>query len=181
MCTASDFMVGFRKVFEILSLGANRREIIVCKYFVVVGSTNGTIAWELLHRFILKFNDIFRKMQSKMSPNKLICKGTRDFAAGVHYYYLFEKLSPPRFCLGWLSNFVGSESCQIQIVKLPQNMVYNRTPYPPCTLSMYKLIQYSHRKGENSWIRENVWEATVHNSGSKISAWLNVSPVHKLW
>jgi hypothetical protein len=45
----------------------------------------------------------------------------RDFAAGV---YLFL----PRFCLGWCSNFAGSESGQMQSVKLLQNMVSNSTP-----------------------------------------------------
>jgi hypothetical protein len=39
------------------------------------------------------------------------------------------------FCLGWFSNFVGSESGQKQSVKLLQNMVYNKnlttTCYPP--------------------------------------------------
>ncbi len=43
-------------------------------------------------------------------------------------------LRPPPllgFCLGCSINFVGSESCQIQSVKLLQNMVSNRTPYHP--------------------------------------------------
>jgi hypothetical protein len=43
---------------------------------------------------------------------------------------LSEALSPPRFCLGWSSNFVGSESDQIQSVKLLQNMLSNRTQHP---------------------------------------------------
>jgi hypothetical protein len=34
------------------------------------------------------------------------------------------------FCLGWCSNFVGSESGQKQSVKLLQNMVYNTTQHP---------------------------------------------------
>jgi hypothetical protein len=44
-------------------------------------------------------------------------------------------------CLGWCSNFVGSESGQKQSVKLLQNMVYNTTQQPPPphshTLSVY--------------------------------------------
>jgi hypothetical protein len=44
---------------------------------------------------------------------------------------LSEALSPPRFCLGWSSNFVGSESDQIQSVKLLQNMVSNTTQQHP--------------------------------------------------
>jgi hypothetical protein len=35
------------------------------------------------------------------------------------------------FCLGWGSNFVGSESGQKPSVKLLQNMVYNPTQHPP--------------------------------------------------
>jgi hypothetical protein len=53
------------------------------------------------------------------------------------------------FCLGWCSNYVGSESCQKQSVKLLQNrygLQHNSTPPPPplpatqclyiCTLTM---------------------------------------------
>jgi hypothetical protein len=47
-----------------------------------------------------------------------------DLAAGI---YLSEALSLLGFCLGWSSNFVGSESGQILSVKLPQNMVSNKT------------------------------------------------------
>ncbi len=45
--------------------------------------------------------------QSKISSSK-------NFTCKV---YLSEATSPPRFCLGWGSNFVGSESGQIQSVK----------------------------------------------------------------
>jgi hypothetical protein len=42
------------------------------------------------------------------------------------------------FCLGWCSNFVGSESGQKQSVKLLQNMIYNPPPPPYShTLSVY--------------------------------------------
>jgi hypothetical protein len=40
-----------------------------------------------------------------------------------HFYWCF--------CLGWCTNFVGSESGQKQSVKLHQNMVYNTTQHPP--------------------------------------------------
>jgi hypothetical protein len=46
-------------------------------------------------------------------------------------------------CLGWFSNFVGSESGQKQNVKLLQNMVYTTIQHPPIpppqshTLSVY--------------------------------------------
>jgi hypothetical protein len=35
------------------------------------------------------------------------------------------------FCLGWCSNFVGSESGQKQSVELLHNMFCNTTQYPP--------------------------------------------------
>jgi hypothetical protein len=56
----------------------------------------------------------------------------RDLAVGV---YLSEAPSPPRFFLEWSSNFVGSESWQIQSVKLLKNIVSNRTQHPPPPLS----------------------------------------------
>jgi hypothetical protein len=49
-------------------------------------------------------------------------------------------------CLGWSSNFVGSESGQIQSVKLLQNMVSNRTPQlppPPLRYTLYTVQIYS--------------------------------------
>jgi hypothetical protein len=55
------------------------------------------------------------------------CKGTLR--------QVFICLRPPPllgFCLGWWSsNFLDSESGQIQSVKLLQNMVSNRTQQPP--------------------------------------------------
>ncbi len=57
---------------------------------------------------------------------KLTCKGTLR--------QLFICLRPPPllgYCLGWSINFVGSESGQIQSVKLLKNMVSNRTQHPP--------------------------------------------------
>ncbi len=65
---------------------------------------------------------------------KWTCKGTLR--------QVFICLRPPPllgFCLGWSSKFVGSESCQIQSVKLLQNIVSKRTqppPPPPTTLSV---------------------------------------------
>ena len=73
---------------------------------------------------------------------KNFCKGTLR--------QVFICLRPPPlldFCLGWSSNFVGSESGQIQSVKFLQNMVSNRTHNPPtpsqpltvCIHCMYRL------------------------------------------
>ncbi len=51
------------------------------------------------------------------------------FAAGVH---LSKAPYPYSFCLGWSSNFVGSESGQIQSVKLLRNMVSQQdSTHPP--------------------------------------------------
>jgi hypothetical protein len=58
-------------------------------------------------------------------------------------------LRPPvllGFCLGWSSNFVGSESGQLQSIKLLQNMVPKTTLYlpPPPLHTVYVVhIQYS--------------------------------------
>ncbi len=63
-------------------------------------------------------------------------------------------LRPPPllgFCLGWSSNFVGSETGQIQSVKLLQNMVTNRTQHPhplPATHCLYQCC------GSGSGIRD---------------------------
>ncbi len=85
---------------------------------------------------------------------KLTCKGTLR--------QVFICLRPPShlgFFLGWYSNFVGSESGQIQSGKLLQNMVSNRTqttPPPRHTLSVYTVL--CHRRvgsSSQSWV-ENI-------------------------
>jgi hypothetical protein len=60
--------------------------------------------------------------------------------------------------LGWSINVLGSESGQIQSVKLLQKMVSNRTQHP-----------HTGRKEEGRvGTREKVRGATVHKAGSKI-------------
>jgi hypothetical protein len=63
-----------------------------------------------------------------------------EFAAGVY----LRSLPLLGFCLGWSSNFVGSESGQIRNVKLLLNMVSNRTQHPLSppshTLSVYTAL-----------------------------------------
>jgi hypothetical protein len=56
-------------------------------------------------------------------------------------------LGPPPllgFCFGWSSNFVGSESDQIQSVQLMQNMVNTQHPPPPpshtLSVSVYTVL-----------------------------------------
>ncbi len=98
-------------------------------------------------------------------------------------------LRPPSllgFGLGWSCTFVGSESGQIQSVKLLQNMVSKRTQHPPhpptpATHCLYTLY-IDTRKGEEgweSWTREKVRGATAHKAGAKIPTWLSVSPVYR--
>jgi hypothetical protein len=50
-------------------------------------------------------------------------------------------------CLGWCSNFVGSESGQKQSVKLLQNMVYNTTKHPPTPTPPKSRSTYIYIKG----------------------------------
>ncbi len=58
-----------------------------------------------------------------------------DFAGGVH---LSEALSPPWFCLGWSSSFVGSESGQKHAKRLsPLVLSYN------ANCSLYVRLQVS--------------------------------------
>ncbi len=59
------------------------------------------------------------------SSKKLTCKGT------LQQVFICLRIPPLQgFRLGWSSNFVGSESGQIQTVKLLQNMVSNTTQHP---------------------------------------------------
>ncbi len=72
-------------------------------------------------------------------------------------------------CLGWSSNLVGSESGQIQSVKLMQNMVSNRTQHPPPPPSHTLFVWKG--EGAESWTREKVRGTTVLKAGSKIPTW----------
>jgi hypothetical protein len=61
-----------------------------------------------------------------------------DFAAGV---YLSDASSPPRFCLGRSSNFLGSESGQIQTAAEYGLQQDSAPPPPPShTLSVYTVL-----------------------------------------
>ncbi len=94
----------------------------------------------------------------------------------------FICLRPPLplgFCLGWCSNFVGSEPGQKQSVKLLQNMVsytiqHPHTPSQPHTVCIYCTLTL--RRGDRGGVRG----AIVHKAGSKITT-LTVSPVYKLY
>ncbi len=46
------------------------------------------------------------------------------------------------FCLGWWSNFVGSESGQKQSVKPLQNMVYSTIQHPPPPTAPHTVCLY---------------------------------------
>jgi hypothetical protein len=66
---------------------------------------------------------------------------SKEFTFKGTLLQVFIFLRPPLllgFSLGLSSNFVGSEYDQILSVKLLQNMVSNRTPYPP-PLTLYSM------------------------------------------
>jgi hypothetical protein len=90
-----------------------------------------------LHHGLINFIDTKAKC---CHLKKFTCKGT------LRQVYLSEAPSLLGFCLGYSNNFVGSESGHILNVKLLQNLVSNRTPYPPCTL--YTYIQYTNSTGK---------------------------------
>ena len=72
------------------------------------------------------------------------------------------------FCLGWCSNFVGSEYGQKQSVKLLQDMVYNTNlttppPHPPtATNCLYILYIYFGKGGRGRGGQREGRGATVH-------------------
>ncbi len=95
---------------------------------------------------------------------------------------------PFRFFFWWFSNFVGSESGQIQSVKLLQKMVSGlNNPQPlPATHCLYigygTVLPFDTGKGVGGggvWTRENLRGAAAHKAGSKIPTWLTVSPAYK--
>jgi hypothetical protein len=99
-----------------------------------------------------------------MSSKKFTCEGT---LRQVLIIIICERHLPLLgFCLGWYSNFVGCD-----LVSVNSRRIWSTTeahiPPPLHTVNVYT---YSHREGEESLTRENVRGATVHNSGSKISA-----------
>ncbi len=107
---------------------------------------------------LTNFNYIDTKAKCR-HLKKLTCKGTLR--------QVFVCLKPPPLlgcCLGRSSNFVRSESSQIQ------NMVSNRTqhPHPPPSHTLFAYTVLWHWEEEESWTREKVRGATVHKAESKI-------------
>ncbi len=98
--------------------------------------------------------------------NKLVCKGTLR--------QVFICMRPPPlqgFCLGWSIKFVGSESGQS--VKLPQNMVSNRSLHPhplPTTHCLYILYFDT---GEGGELNQRAG-ATVHKAESKMETFTKI-------
>ncbi len=90
-------------------------------------------------------------------------------------------LRPPPFlgiCLEQSSNFEGSESGQIQSVKLLQNMVSKRTQQPPLPPDHIAFIYCTLTQGRGEgWTSENARGAIVHKARPKIPTWLTVSTV----
>jgi hypothetical protein len=89
-------------------------------------------------------------------------------------------------CLGWCISFVGSESGQKQIVKLLQNMVYNKTqhsPPPPtathCLYTVYCTFTSGRARGVGE-VREKV-EGLQFTRGVENTNMTDYSPVYKLY
>ncbi len=141
----------------------------IIKYFLC------TYWWELslgCHHGLINYID-----------NKAICCHLKQLTCKGTLRQLFICLRPPPllgFCFGWCSNFVGSESGQIQSVKLLQNMVSNRILYPPPPYTLHTDIQYtySHREGGELNQREG-WRGDSSQSGVENTN--NVSLVYKVW
>ncbi len=75
----------------------------------------------------------------------------------------------PGYCLGWSSNFVGSESSQIQSANFcrtwfPTGLMQHPPPPPSHSLSVYTMLW--HREG-GRWTREKVRGAMFTKLGRK--------------
>ncbi len=108
------------------------------------------------------------------------CRHLQKFTCKGDLSQVFFCLRPPPllgFCLGWSSNFGGSEPGQLQSVKLLQNtvqyggMVSNRIRHPPPppshTMSVYRILYFDTRGGGVG--------VNLSKAGSKIPTWLPVS------
>jgi hypothetical protein len=86
--------------------------------------------------------DKTHRRQCKMSSSKkLIYKGA------LRQVFICLKCPPfLDFCLGWSSNFVGSESGQIQSGKLLENMVSRTTQHQP-PLHKYTVYLFTQGRG----------------------------------
>jgi hypothetical protein len=88
------------------------------------------------------------------------------------------------FCLGWCSNFVGSESGQKQSVKLLHNMVCNTTQHPPPpqphTACIYCTFT-SGRGGREGEVREKVEGQPLTRGDENTNMTDIISPVYKLY
>ncbi len=131
--------------------------------------------------------DYFKRRKIRLIENNAKSRHLKKLTCKWTSRQVFICLMPPPligFCLGWCGNFVGSESGQIQSVKLLQNMVSNRTQHPipsqPHTVCTYSSVLW-HREGGGRWTREKVIWAIVYKAGSKIPTWLTVSPVYELY
>jgi hypothetical protein len=89
-------------------------------------------------------NDSGCRRKFRLIESNAKCRHLKKFTCKGTLQQVFICLRPPPllgFCMGWSSKFVGSESGQIQSVKLLQNMVSNTTqhptPPPSHTLSVY--------------------------------------------
>jgi hypothetical protein len=93
----------------------------------------------------------------------------------------------PGFCLGWSSNFVGSESGQIQGVKPAEyGLQQDSTPPPSHTLSLYTVLCYreggkggeelNKREGNSSqsWVENTNRTDCIFNRKTQINTYRKV-------
>ncbi len=99
-------------------------------------------------KICLILGDTFLHGPINYLDTKANCPHLKKFTCNGALRLMFICLSPPPLqdlCLRWSSNFVGSESGQIQSVKLLRNIFSNRTQHPhplAVTHCLYLYILY---------------------------------------
>ncbi len=75
---------------------------------------------------------------------------------------------PPLFCLGWSSNFVYSKYRVINSCRICSPTGLNTPPPSPSHILSVCTVLWHREGGGESWTREKVRGATVHNAEAKI-------------
>jgi hypothetical protein len=125
--------------FSIYTLGSSQHTLHTPSYYI-----HGRIKYlHSLPNGLINYIDTKSKCRYL---KKVTCKGTLR--------QVFICLRPPPLlgcCLGLSCNFAGSDSGQIECVKLLRNMVSNRTQQPPPTpshtLSVYTVLRHREESG----------------------------------
>ncbi len=133
----------------------------------------------------------WERKKIRLIESKSKCRHLKKFSRKGTVRQVFICLRPPPllgFCLGWSSNFLGSESGQIQSVKIlrwPPTQLNTPPPHPLSATYCLYILFFDRGKGVGRRGEVNIerrldghW-AIVHKAGSKIPTWLTVSPVYK--